>query len=250
MPGISFGGIRPLLEPCYTKCDAAIFGPPFATISCMKRTNCWYWLAIIWLLALSGCSVGEQQADTPTRPTADQAAVPTIAPVQVPARPTPTFVPTGGTVAAATGQTVRLEDDVWQGSYRRSGGSSVYGGRSATWIYGVGTDYSAMQAQFEVVGQPRGTADLRVEGMDSEGAAKTRIQITINGTPIFDGPNPLPDDDQPLDSGTWATAAWSFDAALLQPGTNVVQVINRSPGQFSRPPFFMLDYAEIRYQTQ
>lgn len=180
----------------------------------------------------------------------------------MPARPTPTLVPVGGAVAqppapggtaappaTAGGQTIRLDDDVWQGSYRRSTGPTVYGGRSATWIYGTGTQYSTMQAQFEVAGQPAGTAELRIEGMDSEGPAKTSIQITINGQPIFEGPNPLPDDDQPLATGTWATTRWPFAAALLRPGSNVVRVVNLSPGQFSRPPFFMLDYAEISYTT-
>lgn len=184
------------------------------------------------------------------QPAASPSSAPSATTVQQPSRATPTFVPVGGTVAAANRATVRLEDDQWQGGYRRSGGVSIYGGRTATWIYGVTTNYSEMQAQFEVTGQPSGAAELRIEGMDSEGPAKTRIQIAINGTPIFDGPNPLPDDDLPLDSGTWATATWSFDAALLRPGANVIRIANLSPGQFSRPPFFMLDYAEMRYQTQ
>lgn len=215
----------------------------------MKQNMCWFWLGMIWLIGLSGCSVEGEQANAPVRATAGASGAPVVSATQRPLQPTPTFVPVSGAVAVAGEQTVRLEDDVWQGSYRRSGGSSVYGGRTATWIYGSGTAYSTMQAAFEVTGQPVGSAELRVEGMDSEGPSKTAIQITVNGTQTFDGANPLPDDDLPLDSGTWATATWTFDAALLRPGSNLISIVNRSPGQFSRPPFFMLDYAEIRYQT-
>ncbi len=139
---------------------------------------------------------------------------------------------------------------MWQGSYRRASGNTVYGGRTATWIYGTTTQYSTMQATFRVDQQPVGTAELSVEGMDSEGRAKTPIRITVNGVQIFQGANPLPDDDLPLESGTWDTATWGFDAALLRPGENRITISNEAPGEFSRPPFFMLDYAVISYRTQ
>ena len=83
--------------------------------------------------------------------------------------------------------------------------------------------------------------------MDSEGRTKTPIQILVNGAEIYNGPNPLPDDDQPLESGTWASQSWTFDAALLRPGQNEIAIRNLAEGAFSRPPFFMLDYAEITY---
>jgi hypothetical protein len=86
--------------------------------------------------------------------------------------------------------------------------------------------------------------------MDSEGPAKTPIRVTVNDVPIFAGPNPLPDDDLPLESGTWDTATWTFDASLLRTGENRISISNQVPGAFSRPPFFMLDYAVVSYQTQ
>ena len=30
--------------------------------------------------------------------------------------------------------------------------------------------------------------------------------------------NPLPDDDQPLETGTWDRHSWTFDATLLRDG--------------------------------
>ncbi len=102
-----------------------------------------------------------------------------------------------------------------------------------------------MSATFEVQAQPAGSASLSIEGMDSENAPRTPISITVNGVEIFNGPNPLPDDDHSLETGTWATYTWTFDAALLQPGLNEISVSNLEAGAFGLPPFFMLDYAEI-----
>ncbi len=95
---------------------------------------------------------------------------------------------------------------------------------------------------------PVGTAFLQIEGMDSEGRAKTPISILVNGSEIYAGPSLLPDDDLPLETGTWATVRWAFDAALLSVGPNEIEIRNQAPGAFGRPPFFMLDYADIVFE--
>ncbi len=167
-------------------------------------------------------------------------------PRPTPIPPTPQPQPTTAPVpVAAQGTTVELDDNVWGGGYRSARG---YGGRSATWIYGAGTNYSSMQALFTVDAQPAGTASLTIEGMDSEDRGKTLIQILINGQQVFNAPNPLPNDDLPLDTGTWASATFTFDAALLQPGENTIQINNLKSGEFSLPPFFMLDYAILSFK--
>jgi hypothetical protein len=107
-----------------------------------------------------------------------------------------------------------------------------------------------MRAIFDVPVQPRGVVTFSVEGMDSEDRAKTSISIRVNDTEIYRGPNPLPDDDHPLETGTWATYSWSFEASLLRPGRNEIDISNLEPGAFSLPPFFMLDYATITYSEQ
>jgi hypothetical protein len=71
----------------------------------------------------------------------------------------------------------------------------------------------------------------------------------VNGVEIYNGPNPLPDDDQPLETGTWASQSWEFDAALLHAGQNEITISNLAEGAFSRPPFFMLDYARLEYNA-
>jgi hypothetical protein len=208
-------------------------------------------IALLCSLLISACAADD--ARVVEGPVGSDAAVPTAA---SPALPTPTFVPVDDGAArrtpligSAQGTTLRLEDTDWTGGYRLAGASS-YGGRSATWIYGTSTDFSEMQASFEVEGAPFGTAELSVEGMDSEGPAKTPIEIIVNGEPIYNGPNPLPDDDFVLQTGTWQTESWSFEGDLLRSGSNTITIRNLAPGQFSRPPFFMLDYAEVIYESQ
>jgi serine/threonine protein kinase len=166
--------------------------------------------------------------------------------------PTTTSVPTTATSIPPTAtippfaatNIIRLEDTQWFGSYRRSG-TTIYGGRTATWIYGATTAYNSMEATFILLEQPIGLVQLQIEGMDSEGTARTMISIEVNGLPIYLGPNPLPDDDLPLATGTWATATWDFDGTLLHPGQNTIRISNLEPGAFSLPPFFMLDYADV-----
>jgi hypothetical protein len=182
-------------------------------------------------------------------PTASPAttSAPTLAPTPTKPAPTaPAATPPVGQAGGAT--TLRFEDSAWQGGFRPAAGRT-YGGRTATWIYGTATEYDTMRAGFELRAQPAGTASLSVEGMDSEGRTKTNISVKVNGFEIYSGPNPLPDDDQPLETGTWTIYTWSFPAELLRPGRNEISVSNLDQGAFSRPPFFMLDYAELTYRS-
>jgi serine/threonine protein kinase len=157
-------------------------------------------------------------------------------------------LPPGGSFPGSQGtQTIRLDDATWQGSYRRSDGQTIYGGRSATWIYGTNTGYDTMQASFQLAGQPLGAAVLTIDGMDSEDRAKTPISISINNIEIYRGRNPLPNDDEPVATGVWGTVAWRFDGALLQPGQNTITISTLTPGEIGRPPFFMLDFADLQY---
>ena len=218
----------------------------------------WLGLAMVLALGLGGLLMARAARGVAGQPgpAATSAAVLATsasagAPVGTPL-PTSAAPPDGAppTPAAATQRApiaVRFEDSQWQGGYRRAAGRT-YGGRTATWIYGSSTEYSRMQVEFQLgAKQPAGTATLTIEGMDSEDRLKTPISIAVNGAEIFNGPNPLPDDDHPLESGTWASQSWSFDAALLRPGRNTISISNLAEGAFSLPPFFMLDYADLRY---
>jgi serine/threonine protein kinase len=178
---------------------------------------------------------------TTTNSPPSQAATATPIPTAVPATPPPAAEPLPNEVA------IRLEDTDWQGGYRRLGGR-LYGGRTATWIYGSGTEYNTMRAVFDLGNRTGTTASLSIEGMDSEDRPKTPIRVSVNGVEIYNGPNPLPNDDLPLETGTWTTYTFAFDAALLRPGQNQISISNLAEGVVGLPPFFMLDYADIQFE--
>lgn len=161
------------------------------------------------------------------------------------APPAPREIGTPPIPPVAARGSIRLEDTAWSGGWRNRG-SSMYGGRSATWVYGQGSGYSSMTASFESGTSTVGTAVLVIEGMDSEDAAKTPMRVTVNGTVIFEGRNPLPNDDAPLASGRWDQLTLPFDSSLLQAGTNTVAIINLGTGAVGLPPFIALDYAIVQ----
>lgn len=178
-------------------------------------------------------------------PPVEPTPIPPVEPTPIPpppVEPTPIPPPEGGGSIA-----VRFEDTEWTGGWRNPG-ASVYGGRTATWIYGTNSGYSAMQVAFELPAQPQGAAELQIEGMDSEDRVKTQMAILVNGQVIFEGANPLPNDDQPFPTGTWATISFPFPGTLLQAGANTITIQNFSAGDVGLPPFVMLDYADLLVQ--
>lgn len=197
----------------------------------------------------------EDAAQPPTATTAPPLPTPqplpsaTLVPASplptTPIPPAPTSIPPTPAPAVAGTTAIELDDDTWAGGYNRP---RSYGGRTAMWVYGASTEYNTMTAAFDLPAQPVGTVLLVIEGMDSEGPARTPIVIRVNGTPIYSGPNPLPDDDFNPQTGTWGRFVREFDAALLQPGQNTISISNTAGGQFGLPPFFMLDYAELAYE--
>lgn len=171
-------------------------------------------------------------------PTDTAAVPPTEPPVEEPTPVPP--VSSGGSIA--------LEDTNFVGGYFRSDG--IYHGRSATWVYGLGTDYSTMTASFNIDSPPEGPATLTIIGLDSEDPNKTPISIVVNGVEIYAGDNPLPDDfaSGVNGPGNWGTATWEIPAGLLQAGGNTLSITNLTPGGTTNaPPFFMLDTAAITW---
>jgi hypothetical protein len=194
-----------------------------------------------------------------TRPVASRADAPPIGRPAARRRPLRALALVAGLIALLTAGAllwsgggggadlpITLGEEAWSGGYRGPfNGGPTYGGRTAVVAYGQGSDQSAISATFELAAAPRGEVELTVEGMDSEGAQKTEIVIAVNGQTIYNGPNPLPDDDRNFDTGTWASHRFPFDPRLLRAGTNTVTISNRSPGRFSSPPFIIIDSATI-----
>jgi hypothetical protein len=103
-----------------------------------------------------------------------------------------------------------------------------------------------MTATFNSDATAGGTATLTIEGMDSEDLTKTPMQVTVNGVTLFEGPNPLPNDDIPLATGNWGELTLHFDASILHAGANSISITNLARGSVNRPPFIALDYAIVQ----
>ena len=145
---------------------------------------------------------------------------------------------------------LRIEDADFSGGFSNARG---YKGRTAQWVYAQDTRYSQMRANFSIRGRPAGDEDgnaaLVIEGMDSENSPKTDIRIEINSNLVYEGENPLPNDTNNInDNGNWGSWTFTFPAEYLKQGNNRIEITNlEESGGFGRPPFFMLDYAVLRF---
>jgi hypothetical protein len=186
--------------------------------------------------------------ETPTPPPDTPTPEPEpVEPTEAPVEP-PQVEPTEPSVEPPARGTVPLDDTAFTGGFSSP---SVWKGRTARWVYSQRTEYSRMQAEFDLEGEPDdgGEATLTLFGMDSENPPRTLTRIEINGATIFENPNPLPDDTNDLeDNGNWGSATITFPASVLQQGSNTIAITNlENTGGFSLPPFFMLDRLTISY---
>lgn len=201
-------------------------------------------------------------APTPTlaSPTVPVTAPPTASLAVVTPSPTPklTLAPTaaptpGPTATPVLAQVrVRIPDRLFLGDYWGSG-SGTYHGRTATWIYGQGTPYSAMTAQFELE-QTRaaiGQASLTIVGLEGAEPKKQSISIVLNGETIYEGLDPLPNDFSagPSGPGNWGSATFKFPADILK-RNNVLTITNLTNSDCTLcSDFVLIDYALIKYRV-
>ena len=124
------------------------------------------WLAAVLFELQAGDIAALPQGEAP--PLAQAPTSVTVEPIatSAPSAPTPVTAPVEPAPPVQPGTTLRLEDTSFSGGFRNSG-SSIYGGRSATWVYGQGSGYSSMSASFTIDQPGRGVARLAIEGMDS-----------------------------------------------------------------------------------
>jgi hypothetical protein len=194
------------------------------------------WIAAALIDVRSGDIASLPRGEIPPAP-ATQAPTEQPVPTQGPA-------PAALSASIAPGEALRLEDTAFAGGFRNRG-ASVYGGRTATWVYGQGSGYSSMSATFLLDQVPSGGARLTIEGMDSEDAARTPLRIAVNGVVLFEGASPFPNDDLPLESGRWAALPLDLDAGILVAGPNTIVITNLSRGGVGLPPFVAVDYAIV-----
>jgi hypothetical protein len=97
-----------------------------------------------------------------------------------------------------------------------------------------------------------GQATLRLVGLDSEEASKNPIRVVLNGTVIYEGPNPLPNDTccNGEGQGNWGVASFRFSSGLLE-RDNDITITNLDPGSCTYcPNFVMVDYGELSYRVR
>jgi hypothetical protein len=165
----------------------------------------------------------------------------------IPAESTPTSEPVEPTPLPSGESFIAIDGPDFAGGYTKPTG---YHGRSAEWVYGQGTQYSTMQAGFTINDKPKGSGNLTIVGLDSEDDPKTLMRIVVNGQTIYEGENPLPNDnkDGPNAPGNWGTVSFRLDAKVLQQGENTIAITNLDPSdQINYPIFIMVDYVTISW---
>jgi serine/threonine-protein kinase len=187
-------------------------------------------------------------------PTDTLVPIPTDTPIVMPTVPLPddTSVPLPPGILTPTpvppnGNGTVLEDSAFMGGYTREDG---YHGRSAQWVYGQGTEYNTMTAQFTIERKPKGRASLTLVGLDSEDKAKTPMRVTLNDQVVFDGPDPLPNDTEngPQGEGNWGSITWRLENKALQEGQNTISITNLDPSdQINFPIFIMIDQVALEW---
>jgi len=186
-------------------------------------------------------------------PTPTPAPVATPQPTPMPT-PTPPATPQPPTAPPPAPQDVHAEipDQAFVGDYDQ--GNGRYHGRTAAWVYGQGTPYHTMTARFQLThqGQAVGVATLQLVGLDGENPIKNRMSIVLNGVTIYEGPNPLPNDEccGPSGPGNWGSAAFEFPAELLQQDNSLVISNLESADCTTCPKYVMIDYAVVEYRAQ
>jgi hypothetical protein len=166
-------------------------------------------------------------------------------------RPTPEPTPTPPPPVRDV--SVRIADRFFVGDYDGPG-SGRYHGRSASWVYGQGTPYHTMTLRFRLTddGQVSRRASLQVVGLDGESRHKNRMSIVLNGSPIYKGPSPFPNDVCCGRSGpgNWGSAVFEFPGELLR-RNNSLSVINLEPSDCTHCSFYvMVDYAVLEYRVR
>ena len=177
---------------------------------------------------------------------------PTAPATPVPPQPTPgpSIQPPTAPPPSPQDVTVEIPDEWFVGDYPRS----RYHGRSASWVYGQGTPFHTMTAHFPLThaGQPQGAATLQIVGLDGENPIKNQMSISLNEVTIYEGPNPLPDDEccGPSGPGNWGSAVFEFPGELLR-ADNTLVISNLELADCTTcPKYVMVDYATLEYRAR
>jgi hypothetical protein len=141
---------------------------------------------------------------------------------------------------------VTLAANEWTGGYYR--GDSQFYGRPWTALYGSQTQYGTASLTVTLSNAPSGRVTLTLTGLNDETGTKNPIQITVNGTSIFNGTSWFASWDGTGDGSNapWTTVVIRIPASYFASGANSIVVSNMtSSSNFGRPPYVLLGAAQV-----
>lgn len=142
--------------------------------------------------------------------------------------------------------TVTLAASEWTGGYYQ--GNGVWYGRPWSALYGTQTQYSTASITIQLGSTPTGPVTLTLTGLNDESGTKNPIQITVNGTSIFNGTSWFAswDGQGQGQNAPWTSVAITIPASYFSLGANSIVVSNlTNSSNFSMPPYLLLGAAQI-----
>lgn len=142
--------------------------------------------------------------------------------------------------------TVTLAASEWTGGYYQ--GNGQWYGRPWAALYGTQTQYSTASVTIQLGSTPTAPVTLTLTGLNDESGTKNPIQITINGTSIFNGTSWFAswDGQGQGQNAPWTTVAITIPASYFALGANSIVVSNlTNSSNFSMPPYVLLGAAQI-----
>lgn len=144
--------------------------------------------------------------------------------------------------------TITLAANEWTGGYYQ--GNGVWYGRPWTALYGSQTQYSTASLTFQLNSTPTGPVTLTLVGLNDESGTKNPIQITVDGTSIFNGTSWFAswDGQGQGQNAPWTTVAITIPASYFAVGANSIVVSNlTNSSNFSSPPYVLLGAAQVNF---
>jgi len=142
--------------------------------------------------------------------------------------------------------TVTLAANEWTGGYYQ--GNGVWYGRPWTALYGSQTQYGTASITVQLGSTPTAPVTLTLVGLNDESGNKNPIQITVNGTTIFNGTSWFAswDGQGQGQNAPWTSVAITIPTSYFPVGANSVVVSNLSnSSNFSMPPYVLLGAAQL-----
>lgn len=149
---------------------------------------------------------------------------------------------------SSVSSTVTLAANSWTGGYYQ--GNGAWYGRPWTALYGSQTQYGTASITVQLGSTPTGAVSLTLVGLNDESGTKNPIQITVNGSSIFNGTSWFAswDGSGQGQNAPWTAVLITIPSSYFVVGANSVVVSNLSnSSNFSQPPYVLLGAAQLNF---